>query len=120
MIMFGVTSTTAASEPSATATAATYFPGFRDDAAFGAYGTHGCSRGCWRVHVGIGQNAEKTKTRKHENTSLVGLREYLSTSLGLTFAGVDALKPLVISVSIASTSTILIPSTARSATTDSA
>ena len=60
------------------------------------------------------------KRRKHENTSLVGLRQNLSTSLGLTFAGVDALRPHVISVSIAGTSTILIPSTARSATTDSA
>ena len=41
-------------------------------------------------------------------------------SLELTFAGFHALKPFVISVPVAGTSTILIPSTARSAATDSA
>ena len=41
-------------------------------------------------------------------------------SLGLTVAGLDALKPPVISVSIADTSTVLIPSTPRSAATLSA
>ena len=40
--------------------------------------------------------------------------------LALTFAGFNALKPPVVSVSVASTSAILIPSTTRSATTDSA
>ena len=40
--------------------------------------------------------------------------------LGLTFAGLDTIRPPVISVSVAGTSTIVIPSTARSATTDSA
>ena len=39
---------------------------------------------------------------------------------GLTFAGLGALKPLVISVSVAVNSAVLIPSTARSAATDSA
>ena len=38
-------------------------------------------------------------------------------SIGLTFAGLHALEPPVISVSVAGTSTMLIPSTARSATT---
>ena len=51
------------------------------------------------------------KTRKQ---SLHGV------SLGLTFAGLDTLKPPVINVSVAGTSTILIPSTTRSATTGSA
>ena len=41
-------------------------------------------------------------------------------SYGLTFACLDALKPPVISVFVAGTSTVLIPSTARSATTDCA
>ena len=41
-------------------------------------------------------------------------------SLELTFAGLHALRPLVINVSVAGTSTVLIPSTAGSATTDSA
>ena len=65
------------------------------------------------IHVTI-------QTRKQ---SLLDMREDLSTqgvSLELTFAGLDALKPLVISVSIVGTSTILIPSTVRSATTGSA
>ena len=41
-------------------------------------------------------------------------------TLGLTFAGLRALKPPVLYVSIAGTSTVLKPSTARSATTVSA
>ena len=47
---------------------------------------------------------------------------YLFTALspGLTFAGLHALKPPVIDVSVAGTSAVLKPSTARSATTDSA
>ena len=40
--------------------------------------------------------------------------------LELTCAGLDALKPHAIGVSVAGTSTLLIPSTARSATTGSA
>ena len=41
-------------------------------------------------------------------------------SLGLTFAGRHALKPLVINIVVAGTSAVLKPSTARGATTDSA
>ena len=41
-------------------------------------------------------------------------------SIGLTFAGLHALKPPVISVSVASTPAVLIPSTSRGATTESA
>ena len=40
--------------------------------------------------------------------------------LGLTFAGLHALKPPVINDSVAGTSAVLKPSTARSATTESA
>ena len=45
---------------------------------------------------------------------------YLPTSvgLGLTFAGLQSLQPHVVSVSVASASAVLIPSTARGATTD--
>ena len=43
-----------------------------------------------------------------------------AVNIELTFAGLHALRPPVISVSVRGTSTILIPSTARSATTDSA
>ena len=38
--------------------------------------------------------------------------------IGLTFAGLHALKPLVINASVAGTSAVLVPSTARSATTN--
>ena len=41
-------------------------------------------------------------------------------SLGLTFACIHALKPRVIYVFVCSTSAVLVPSAARSATTDSA
>ena len=41
-------------------------------------------------------------------------------SLALTLAGLHAFKPPVINVSVAGTPTVLKPSTARSATTDSA
>ena len=41
-------------------------------------------------------------------------------NLALTFAGLYALKPAVLIFDVAKTSAILIPSTARSATTDSA
>ena len=40
-------------------------------------------------------------------------------SIKLTFADIDALKPVVTSLSVAGTAAILIPRTARSATTDS-
>ena len=113
MIKLGVTSTSAVSGPRTTATTTTDFARFRD-AAFGAYGTDCHRRDCWCVYVG--QNT-KTKTVTAWSTR----RFYLhGVSSGLTFAGLDALKPPVISVSVASTSTILVPSTARSATTGSA
>ena len=72
--------------------------------------------------MGISQNAT---TRKHGNTKIVAAWSargfYLpGVSLEHTFASLDAIKPPVISVPVAGTSTILIPSTARTATTDSA
>ena len=78
VIKLGVTRTSAVSEPITTAAAATSFPRFRDDAAFGAYGTDSRCRGCWCVYVGIGQN--KTQRWKHKNSHcLIGMRENLST-----------------------------------------
>ena len=57
VLKLGVASTSAVSEPRTTAAAATKFPRFGDDAAFGAYGTDGRRRhGCWCVYVDIGQN----------------------------------------------------------------
>ena len=63
----------------------------------------------------------KTQREKCENSyCLVCKRIYLhSASLGLTFAGLDALKPPVIGVSVVVTPAASIPSTARSTTTDS-
>ena len=46
------------------------------------------------------------------------LQHFLSVEL--TLAGLNALEPFVVSVSVAGTAAILIPSTSRSATTDSA
>ena len=69
----------------------------------------------------------KTQREKREHTVCmlrmsiyIYIYIYNDVSLGLTFACLDALRPLVISVSVANTSTIFIPSTARSATADSA
>ena len=66
----------------------------------------------------------KTRKEKHAGeTPLLGMCKNLSIyslSLVLTFTRLDALKPLVIGVSVASATTILIPSTTTSATTDSA
>ena len=118
VIKLGVTSTSTVSEPRTTATAATNFPRFRDDAAFGAYGTDGRRCDNWCV-------CEYWSKRKDENTETVTVCSargiYLhGISLVLTFARLGALKPPVISVSVGGTSTILIPSTARSTTTDPA
>ena len=71
-----VTITSTGPEPRTTVTAATNFPRFRDDSAFGTHGTNGCRRGCWCVNVGIGQNV-KIKTRK--TVTLLGLQEDTST-----------------------------------------
>ena len=59
--------------------------------------------------------------RKTLRKSLFSVSGHVSTAvnLGLTFASLHALKPAVIHVSVAGTSTIIIPSTTRSATTDS-
>ena len=60
----------------------------------------------------------KEKMIEKPLTSLSGnVSTTYSLSLELTFAGLDALKPPVVSVSVAHPSTILIPSTARGTTT---
>ena len=63
----------------------------------------------------------KTQREKRENNHCLRyVRIYLHVvTLGLTFAGLDALKPLVISVAVTGTSAVFKPSTARSTTTDS-
>ena len=105
----GVTSSSAVSEPRTTATAATDFSRFRDRAAFGAYQPDCRRRDCSCAYVG------NTQTQNQEKQSPLGITQDLH---GLTFAGLESLKPPVISVSVASASALLIPSTARSATAD--
>ena len=118
VMKLGVTSTSAVFEPRTTATATTSFARFRDGAAFGADGTNGRRFGCWCVHVGIGQNKQDNKKRENSRCLVCARISLHWVSLGLTFAGRDALKPPVTSVSVAGTSSaVLIPSTARSATT---
>ena len=85
----GVPSTSAVSEPRTTAAAATDFPRFHDDAAFGTHGTYGRRRSCRCVHVDIGQ----IRKRKIQKQLLLALCDDLSTLrwLGLTCAGIDTL-----------------------------
>ena len=111
VIEVGVASTSAVSEPRTTATTTSNFPRSSDDAAFGAY----CRRrDCYCVYVGIGQSTKKLDLGDDLSIYIHGV------SLGLTVAGLDALKPPVISDSVAGTAAILIPSAARGAATDSA
>ena len=61
------------------------------------------------------------KGNKGKNSITVTTSMYLRViGLGLTFTGLHALKPPVSNVSVAGTSAVLVPSTARSATTASA
>ena len=63
VIKLAVTSTSAVSEPRTTATTATYFPGFRNDPAFGAYETDGRRRSCYCGHVIYVNIAQNQKQR---------------------------------------------------------
>ena len=69
-------------------------------------------------YAGIGQTQKEGKRYDSAVMCCGGLQHVMS--LLLTFAGLDALKPTVSYVSVCSSSTVLVPSTARSATTDSA
>ena len=109
-----VISTSTKSEPRATATTTTDFSRFLDGAALGTYQTDCRRRDCTCVYI---HACVKTQRQERENNrSLFVLREELYRAL--TFAGLDALKPPVISASVAGTSAAMIPSTARSTTTD--
>ena len=114
-----VTSISTVFEPRTAASTATSFPGFRTGAAFGAHGTHGRRRSCWCFYASSGQ---AQKQENHYNMHLVhGVLLLLHViSIGLTFTGLCALKPPVVYVSVDSTSAVLVPSTAGSATTNSA
>ena len=110
-----VTSTSAVFEPGTPESTATHFPRFPDGAAFGAYRTD-CRRrrSCW---VFVGQTQ---KEKKHYNMYCVHDGLLHVTSLGLTFAGLRALRPPVVYVFVCSTAAVLVPSTARGTATDSA
>ena len=58
-----VTNTSAVSDPGTAATAATRFPGFRNNAAFGAGGTACRSGGCACEHVGIAGKNENENSK---------------------------------------------------------
>ena len=114
VIEFCVTRRSTVSEPRTSATTTTAFAGVLHGAAFGTHRTdHSRRRACWwGLHVNIGQG-HKEKEYNHNN--------YLhALCLELTFAGLHALKPFMINISVACTSALFIPGTARSATTNSA
>ena len=60
------------------------------------------------------------KDREKKNAITVTDPCYMTYASELTFAGLHALKPLVVYVFVCSTSAVLVPSGTRSATTDSA
>ena len=62
---------------------------------------------------------KRAKTKHNESQYLVGALVYAVVNVGLTFAGVQAVKPAVNHICVAGTPTVLVPSTIRSATTDS-
>ena len=68
-------------------------------------------------YAGIGKKKKSRKKGKYYNRHGDMLHDII---IGLTFAGLHAFKPHVIYVFVCSTSAVLVPSTVRSATTDSA
>ena len=114
--MFGVTSTSTVSEPRTAATTTTNFSRFLDCTAFVAYGAdEHRRRDCCYLCVNIGQRKQKDTLTGH------GLAMHLhATGLELTLARFHAFRPAVINIVAANSSTVPEPSTARSATTDSA
>ena len=95
-------------------TATTILAGFLDDATLGADRFSWCRRGCWCLYMNITQ---RNRRKKKLDSLLMNLHAIL---LGLTFTGFYAFNPSVLRISIAGASTVLVPSTAGSATTDSA
>ena len=104
-------------EPRTAATTTTNLTGFLDSNTFGAYGTGNCC-GCSGSYVEIGQRYKEKKLLYH---CLVCARRHLhGINIELTFAGLQALRPPVTNVSVACSSAVIIPSTARSTATGSA
>ena len=110
VIKFCVASTSAVSEPRTAASATTRFARSFNSAAFGTHRTGDTRRVRWYYLYGsIGQ----TSNRHCQHVFTLHVIRFR-----LTFAGLNAIKPPVINVFVAGTSAGLIPSTARSATTD--
>ena len=119
---FAVTSTSAISEPRTAATTTTTPARFPNGAAFGACGMN-CRRrrDCWNVYASV--LVKDTNTIIHYHKTLLWLRKGVSKCyfmLELTFASLQTLGPPVINVPVARTTAFLEPSTAGSATTNSA
>ena len=125
MIKLFVAITSTVAEPRTAATATTDFSGFADVTTFVACRTDGRCRGCRCLHEG---NAQRHKRERRTKTDTLGFQSdlrvivYLMSLASnlLTFAGLRALRPGVTTVSVAATSAVLVPSTAGSATADSA
>ena len=118
-----VASTSAVFEPRTSSTATTSLARFVDRAAFRSYRTVNCCRSCWYyMWTFIGQR-RKEKNTCDSDCLLTSLHKVVwiahATSLELTFTCLDALSPPVINITVAYTSTVFIPSTARSAAADS-
>ena len=109
----GITSTSTVSEPRTTVTTTTAFPRFTNHATVVTYGDDDRPRrDCWYVYVSIGQRKNREKLSSH--CLVMQLHVII-----FTFAGIQAFRPHVISIFAATSSTVLKPSTARSAATDS-
>ena len=110
-----VSSSPTVSVPRTTATTTTLFARFLDGAAYGARRDGGRRRSRCCVCSGISQE------KSEKSHCVVWSRIYLRC-FGLTFffAGIGALGPLVLNVFVLGRSAFLVPSTARSATADSA
>ena len=74
------------------------------------------------VHMwSLVEGTKNTNTLSNSLFSVVSMVMYLhAINIELTFAGLHTLKPRLLNVSVVGSSTLLVPSTARSATTDSA
>ena len=116
VINVGVTCTCAVFEPRTTVSATTRFARFLDDAAFGAYSTGGRRSDGWCLHVDIGQRDKGGNAIIAKSHCLVCVSMYAHfITRELTFANLHAGRPPVTNVSVACTSAVLKPSTARGA-----
>ena len=113
----GVTGASTVSEPRTAGTTTTAFSRLLNVATFAAHGPAGHRRrDHWYLHMRA--LVKETKSKTLSSHRLVMQSHVIF--LGLTFAGLHAFRPPVSNVFAAKSSAVLEPSTARSATTDSA